>query len=66
MYQRRNCYSDDLYVNLQAHSAPVEVLKLNSASQGFRLLMAKILANIKAALGLNLLLAEVNVASSHP
>lgn len=28
--------------------------------------MAKILANIEAALGLSLVLAEVNTASSHP
>lgn len=28
--------------------------------------MAKILANIKASLGLSLVLAEVNTASSHP
>lgn len=28
--------------------------------------MAEILANVKAALGLSLVLAEVNAASSHP
>lgn len=33
-------------------------------SQGFKLLMAEILANVKAALGLSLVLAEVNAASS--
>lgn len=37
-----------------------------AVSQGFELLMAKILANIKASLGLSLVLAEVNTDSSHP
>lgn len=37
-----------------------------TVSQGFKLLMARLLANIKAAFGLSLVLAEVNAASSHP
>lgn len=35
-------------------------------SQGSELLMAKILANFKAAVGLSLVLAEANTGSSHP
>lgn len=41
-------------------------LKHRAVSQGFKLLIAKILANIKAVLGLSLVPAEVNAASSHP